>query len=185
MEPVDGPKRVVIVGAGPAGMEAARTAAMRGHDVVLFERDQRMGGQVNLVMTMPKRGNFEEVILWFERQLPKLGVDVRLGVEADAKTVPSESPDVILVATGSTPFVPEVTGANLPHVHTAREVLADDTVAGRNILVFDVGGRAAGATTADHVAAKRPNVRFVTGMETVASEIWMVFVARGACTGRG
>ncbi|MFM9557583.1 oxidoreductase [Streptomyces caniscabiei] len=171
LEPVDEPKRVVIVGAGPAGMEAARTAAMRGHDVVLFERDQRMGGQVNLVMTTPRRGNFEEVILWFERQLPKAGVDVRLGVDADVRTVLAESPDVVLVATGSTPFVPEVIGADLPHVRTAREVLADDTVAGRNVLVFDVGGRAEGVTTADHLAAKRHNVRFVTGMETVAPEM--------------
>jgi 2,4-dienoyl-CoA reductase-like NADH-dependent reductase (Old Yellow Enzyme family)/NADPH-dependent 2,4-dienoyl-CoA reductase/sulfur reductase-like enzyme len=171
LEPADEQKRVVIVGAGPAGMEAARTAAMRGHSVVLFERNKRMGGQVNLVMTTPKRGNFEEVILWFERQLPKVGVDIRLGVEADAKTVLAESPDVILVATGSTPFVPEIMGADLPHVHTAREVLVDDAVAGTNVLVFDVGGRAEGATTAAYLAAKRHRVRFVTGMETVAPEM--------------
>jgi 2,4-dienoyl-CoA reductase-like NADH-dependent reductase (Old Yellow Enzyme family)/thioredoxin reductase len=171
LAPTDEPKRVVIIGAGPAGMEAARTAATRGHSVVLFERNQRMGGQVNLVMTTPKRGNFEEIILWFERQLPKLGVDIRLGVEASAETVLAESPDFILVATGSTPFVPEIIGSDLPHVHTAREVLADDTIAGANVLLFDVGGRAEGATTADHLAARRHKVRFITGMETVAPEM--------------
>lgn len=130
-----------------------------------------MGGQINLVMTTPNRGNFEEVILWFERQLPKLGVDIRLGIDADADEVLAESPDVILVATGSTAFIPEIPGADLPHVRAAREVVADDTVAGANVVVFDVGGRAEGATTAEHLAAKRHHVRLITGMETIASEM--------------
>jgi NADPH-dependent 2,4-dienoyl-CoA reductase/sulfur reductase-like enzyme len=171
LEPADQPKRVVIIGAGPAGMETARIAATRGHEVILFERGSRMGGQVNLVMKAPKRGNFEEVILWFERQLPKLGVDIRLGRETDVDTVLEEQPDVVIVATGSTAFRPELDGVHLSHVLTARDVLADDARAGKRVLVFDVTGRAEAATTADYLASKRHAVHFVTGMEVVAPEM--------------
>ncbi|HEX5016601.1 MAG TPA: FAD-dependent oxidoreductase [Actinomycetes bacterium] len=165
------PKKVVIVGAGPAGMETARIAATRGHQVILLERESRMGGQVNLVMKTPKRGNFEEIILWFERQLPKLGVDIRLGVEADSEAVLAENPDVVVVATGSTAFLPELDGVELPHVRTARDVLTDISQAGRNVLVFDVTGRAEAATTTDYLASKNHTVHLVTGMETVAPEM--------------
>lgn len=171
LPPAEASRRVVIVGAGPAGMEAARTAALRGHDVVLFERARRMGGQINLVMSTPNRGNFEEIILWFERQLPKLGVDIRLGADVDVDAVLAENPDVVLVATGSHAFVPEVLGADLPHVMTARDAVANHEAVGENVLLFDVGGRAEGATTADHLAAHRHNVRLVTGMETLAPEM--------------
>ena len=71
-------KKVVVVGGGPAGMEAARVAAERGHQVVLFERSDRLGGMVKLAMLPPMRQSFEEIILFGEKQLPKLGVDVRL-----------------------------------------------------------------------------------------------------------
>lgn len=171
LNPTENPKRVVIVGAGPAGMETAHVAAARGHRVILIERESRMGGQVNLVMKTPKRGNFEEIILWFERQLPKLGVDIRLGIDADSATVMAESPDVVVVATGSTAFVPEIDGVDLPHVLTARDALTDDSKVGRNVLVFDVTGRAEAATTTDYLASKNHTVRFVTGMETVAPEM--------------
>ena len=99
-------KKVVIIGAGPAGMEAARVAAMRGHKVVLIERDSRMGGQVNLVMKTPNRGFFEEIIFWFERQLPKLNVEIRLRTEANAKMLLAENADEVIVATGSIAFCP-------------------------------------------------------------------------------
>lgn len=130
-----------------------------------------MGGQVNLVMRTPMRGNFEEVILWFERQLPKLGVDIRLGVEADKDMVLAENADVVVVATGSTAFVPELEGSDLPHVRTVREVLLDASAAGSSVLVFDLTGRAEAATTADFLASKNRTVRLVTGMETVAPEM--------------
>jgi hypothetical protein len=96
------PKRVVVIGGGPAGMEAARVAAERGHRVILFEGQGRLGGQVNLIMKTPNRGNFEEIILFFERQLAKLDVDVRLRTKVGADAVLAEAPDAIVVATGST-----------------------------------------------------------------------------------
>ena len=85
-------RKVVVIGGGPAGMEAARIAAERGHEVVLFERGARLGGQVNLVMRTPARDNFEEIILFFERQLAKLGVDVRLRTEAGGRRCSGREP---------------------------------------------------------------------------------------------
>ena len=167
----DSPKKVVIVGAGPAGMEVARVTALRGHQVTLMERGTRMGGQVNLIVKTPMRGNFEEVILWFERQLPKLGVEIRLGTTADASMVLAEAPDVVVVATGSTPFLPEIDGAQLSHVMTAREALADETSVGSNVLVFDLTGRAEAATTTDFLANRKHKVQLLTGMETLAPEM--------------
>ena len=103
-------KKVVVVGGGPAGMEAARVAAERGHQVVLFERSERLGGQVKLVMKTPMRESFEEIIRFGEKQLPKLGVEVRLGVEASADTILAENPQAVVVATGSEPYLPEIPG---------------------------------------------------------------------------
>ena len=94
----------------PAGLEAARIAAERGHQVILFERAARVGGQVNLIIKTPNRGNFEEIIMFFERQLAKLGVEVRLRTSVDAEAVLAEDADVVIVATGSSAFLPEVLG---------------------------------------------------------------------------
>jgi 2,4-dienoyl-CoA reductase-like NADH-dependent reductase (Old Yellow Enzyme family)/thioredoxin reductase len=93
--------RVVVVGGGVAGLEAARVAAKRGHDVVLFESRDRLGGQMNLWGALPGREVFATTPEWYTRQMAKLGVDVRLGTAASADMVVSEKPDAILVATGS------------------------------------------------------------------------------------
>src|SRR5262249_37428714 len=124
LTPAPRSRRVVVVGGGPAGLEAARVAAERGHRAVLFEKGKRLGGQVNLIGKAPKRESFEEIILFFERQMSKLKVDVRTGVEAGAAEVLAEAPEVVIVATGSTPWRPPVPGADRPHVVSAREVLA-------------------------------------------------------------
>ena len=100
LAPAKRPKNVVVVGGGSAGMEAARICAERGHEVTLFESRRRLGGQINLVMRTPNRGNFEEIILFFERQLAKLGVEVRLGSTVSADEIVARKPDAVIVATG-------------------------------------------------------------------------------------
>ena len=164
-------KKVVVVGGGPAGMEAARTAAMRGHKVVLFDKGTRLGGQVNLVMKTPKRDSFEEIILWFERQLPKLGVEIRLRTEATVESVLAENADEVIVATGSTAYLPEIEGADRAHVFTARQVMEGKAKLGTSVVVFDTVGRAEGATVADYIADQGRQVNIVTGLEKLAPDM--------------
>jgi 2,4-dienoyl-CoA reductase-like NADH-dependent reductase (Old Yellow Enzyme family)/thioredoxin reductase len=168
LEPAAVSKKVVIIGAGPAGMEAARIAAMRGHKVVLIEREARMGGQVNLVMKTPNRGSFEEIIAWFERQLPKLGVEIRLRTEADPSMVLAEFADEVIVATGSTAFLPAVNGIDRPNVFTARDVLSGRARLGHSVMVVDTLGRAEAATTADYLADHGHQVELLTGLPLIA-----------------
>jgi len=175
-------RRIVVAGGGPAGMEAARVAAERGHEVVLLDRGRRLGGQVNLVMRTPARESFEEIIGYFERQLAKLGVDVRLGVEAGVDTVLAESPDAVVVATGSRAFRPEVIGADAPHVLTAREVIAGSVGIGERVLVVDTQGRGEGMGVAEHLADQGRRVEVVTGLAYVGCEMpapaWHVHAER-------
>ena len=167
----DEARKVVVVGGGPAGMEAARIAAERGHEVVLFERGPRLGGQVNLVMKTPARDNFEEIILFFERQLAKLGVDIRLRSEANSDDVLAESPDAVVVATGSAAFRPDVIGVDQRHVLSAREVIEGNATIGDNVLVVDTQGRAEGPTVAELIADMGRKVEIVTGLEYVGCEM--------------
>jgi 2,4-dienoyl-CoA reductase-like NADH-dependent reductase (Old Yellow Enzyme family)/thioredoxin reductase len=165
------PRKVLVIGGGPAGMEAARVAAMRGHAVTLMERDARLGGQVKLAMRTPKRDSFEEIILWFERQLPKLGVDVRLRVDVTVEAALAAGADDIIVATGSTAFMPDVIGADRANVFSAREVLAGTADIGANLMVVDTVGRAEAITTAEYLSDRGHRVELVTGLEMIAPEM--------------
>src|SRR5262249_37972646 len=103
-------KRVVIVGAGVAGLEAARVAALRGHRVTLFERESEMGGQVLIAARAPARAEYAGIVRYLARQVEKLALDCRLRVDATVETVLAEAPDVVIVATGSHPHVPALPG---------------------------------------------------------------------------
>ena len=164
-------KKVVVVGGGPAGLEAARIAAERGHAVTLFERGRRLGGQINLVMRTPARESFEEIILYFERQLAKLGVDVRLGTEAGVAEVVAEAPDAVVVATGSTAFSPKILGTDQRHVLSARAVLEGNAEIGERVMVVDTMGRAEGPTVADYLADRGKQVEIVTGLEYIGRDM--------------
>ena len=152
-------------------MEAARVAAERGHRVVLFERAARLGGQVNLVMKTPRRESFEEIIRFFERQLPKLGVEVRTSTEAGVRVVLSETPDAVVVATGSTPYRPAIPGADGPIVVSTWDVLSGSARIGHRVLVVDTQGRAEGCTVAEYLAELGKQVEIVTGLQYVGREI--------------
>ncbi|MFQ5934515.1 MAG: FAD-dependent oxidoreductase, partial [Dehalococcoidia bacterium] len=164
-------KKVVVVGGGPAGMEAARVAAERGHRVVLFEKFHRIGGQVNLVMKTPKRDTFEEIILFFERQLPKLSVDVRTTTEAGVDEVLAEEPDAVVIATGSTPLLPPIPGADGRNVASTWDVLMGTADIGERVVIVDTQGRPEGSTVAEYLADMGRRVEIVTGLQYVGREI--------------
>jgi pyruvate/2-oxoglutarate dehydrogenase complex dihydrolipoamide dehydrogenase (E3) component len=122
-------------------------------------------------MKAPKRDSFEEIILWFERQLPKLGVEIRLRTEGTLDSVLSEGADEVIVATGSTAFLPDVIGIDRSHVFSARDVMAGTAVLGRSVLVVDTTGRADAMTTAEYLADRGHLVELMTGLEMIASEM--------------
>jgi 2,4-dienoyl-CoA reductase-like NADH-dependent reductase (Old Yellow Enzyme family)/thioredoxin reductase len=128
-------KRLVVVGGGAAGCEAARVAARRGHEVILLERGERLGGQLNLAARAPGRDAYEDFVIFQENQLALHGVDVRLGSDVDADAVAALEPDAVACATGSVPRVPDTPGVDAAHVLQGWDVLAGRVEAGERVAV--------------------------------------------------
>ena len=130
-------KRVVVVGGGIAGCEAARIAASRGHKVTLLEAGKRLGGQLLLTAKVPGRDDFEDQIYFEENEMVRTGVEVKLNTLADLDTIKSLAPDVVVVATGSKPRLPEeIPGIDLPHVVQGWDVLAGKAQVGQRVAII-------------------------------------------------
>ncbi|MES1935168.1 NADH:flavin oxidoreductase [Salinisphaera hydrothermalis] len=157
-------RRVVVVGGGPAGMEAARVSAERGHKVVLFEKTERLGGQVEIASKAPARDQIAGITRWFVMELKRLGVDLRLGTEAGADDVLALEPDVVMVATGGRPFVDEVADwhADEALVVSSHDILSGAVEPGSNVLVYDVNSGYAGVSCADFLANREALVEIAT-----------------------
>ena len=137
---------MVVVGGGVAGLEAARMAALRGHRVVLLEKSNELGGQVLLAARAPARAEYGGIVRFLVTQVRKLGVQVRLGVEATPALVLAEHPDAVVIATGSHPYVPPVPGSDGKHVVTSRDVLAGEAKVGPGRQPDHVEARDVGRT---------------------------------------
>jgi 2,4-dienoyl-CoA reductase-like NADH-dependent reductase (Old Yellow Enzyme family)/thioredoxin reductase len=146
-------RAVLIIGGGPAGLEAARVAALRGHRVRLLERGPELGGSALVTARQPGREEMIGIPRWLARQVHQLGVEVRLNTEATREAVLEERPDVVIVATGATPAEPvaEAARAGLPVV-SAWSVLSGAVKPGHNVLVVDHTGKQVGCAVAEMVA---------------------------------
>ena len=162
------PKRVLVAGAGPGGLEAARTAALRGHNVILYEKEGYLGGQVKIASIPPSKAIYQEVAHSRIRALKELGVDMHCGQALTADMVSEIRPDVLIIATGSEPAIPNIPGINSKKVMSARKALICEE-AGPCVLV--IGGGLVGCETADYLAGKGMAVTIVEMLKHTARDI--------------
>ncbi len=150
LHPAERAKKVVIIGGGPAGLEAARVAALRGHHPVLFEKDTDLGGQLHTASLPPYKESIQSLTTYLAHQVRKLGVKVELGKEADVGQVEELNPHVVVLATGVSSIMPEIRGIEKPHVFFAQDVLMGKVPVGERVIV--IGGELVGCETAEFLA---------------------------------
>ena len=168
--PGPGPRRkVVVVGAGPAGLEAARVSALRGHDVVVFEAGSEPGGQIVLAARATWRKELLGIAQWLAAEVERLGVALHLNRYAEAPDVLAERPDIVIAATGGVPNVDRVEGAE--HVTSVWDVLGGQVEPGAEVLVFDDHGDHQGPSAVDFLASRGSSVELVTPDRMAAHEV--------------
>jgi len=144
-------KKVVIIGGGPGGMQAALTASERGHEVVLFEKENQLGGNLLLAAGLKIKSDLKQYLAWLIRQTEKAkGVTIKLNTEATVENVKAENPDAVIVAIGSEPFIPEIPGGDNEKVVWVGEVYTGQTKLGQKVVI--AGGGTTGAEAALQLA---------------------------------
>jgi len=159
LKPAASPKKIMVIGGGIAGMEAARVCALRGHKVDLYEKTDKLGGMFIAASSMSFKEADKRLITWYERQMHEAGVDVHLNCAVTADQVKTEAPDMVYVATGSTPrLLSGITGADLPHVISAVDALLGNKPIGDKVVI--IGGGLTGIEIAydQALAGKEVNV---------------------------
>lgn len=163
-------RRVAIVGAGPAGMEAARVAAERGHEVIVYEAASDPGGQVRLTAQSTRRREMISIIDWRFEECVRLGVTFHFNTLADAELVLVANPDIVIVATGGLPHTEVLVEGN-DLVVSAWDVLSGDAQPGQNVLVFDDAGDHVGLQAAEKIAETGARVEIMTPDRAFAPEV--------------
>ncbi len=144
------PRKVLVIGGGPAGLEAARIAKIRGHDVTLWEKKGSIGGQLSLASKAPYKKEIENVLFYYRNQMDKLGIKVELNKIASPDEVKRFGPEAIIVGTGSAPCTPDIPGIDQSNVVQARDVLDDKVkISGKAVII---GGGHVGCETAEYLS---------------------------------
>lgn len=168
--PTSSPKKVVVIGGGPAGLEAARVAALRGHDVTLLEEDSRLGGQFFLASVPHRKQILATALGWMIRHAYAAGAKIELGVKATADSVIQRSPDAVIIASGGVPIVPKVSGIDRDEVVIAGDVLLGlAPVQGTNVLV--VGGGLVGVDVAEFLAVQGKRITIMDMLDSIAADM--------------
>ena len=170
LTPAQNKKNVLVVGGGPAGMEAARVAVLRGHNVTLWEKSDQLGGNVIPASVPDFKSDLKLFMDYLSTQVRKLGVDIELMKEATPELVCRMSPDEVFIATGATPLVPEFPGASRGKVVTAVDVLLGNKEVGDEIIV--VGGNDVGCETAVWLAQSGKKVTIVEILSEIIPDMF-------------
>jgi 2-enoate reductase len=167
-------KKVLVIGGGAAGMEAARVSALRGHDVTLYEKSSSLGGHLTAATVPSFKEDLRNYKDWLIRQIKKLDVKIELGREMTASMVEATKPEVLIVATGSTAYYPTIPGIDKPIVTTAIDLLLGRSDPGNKTII--VGGGFIGCEVALHLAQQGKQVAIAEMMPEIASDL----TARGS-----
>jgi len=175
LQPAAPQKKVVIVGGGPAGMEAARVAALRGHRVILLEKERELGGMLKVAAAPPHKDILLTIPAYYSRALKRLGVEVRLERMATAESILQENPDAVILATGARALIPEIPRVNSKMVVNALDVLSGKEETGEEVVV--AGGGFVGCEVANFLARQNKRVTIVDMLDTLGldmdSWIWV------------
>jgi 2,4-dienoyl-CoA reductase-like NADH-dependent reductase (Old Yellow Enzyme family)/NADPH-dependent 2,4-dienoyl-CoA reductase/sulfur reductase-like enzyme len=155
-------KKVIIVGGGPAGMQAAITAVKRGHSVTLYEKDAKLGGTLNHATDLEFKQDLKKYLDWIVAQTHKCGANIVLNTNVTPELIRNEKPDALIIAVGGTPLIPEIPGIDMDHVHWAGDVDCGRVSVGQKVIV--VGGGLTGAECAYNLALKGKEVTIIEMM---------------------
>jgi len=170
LEKAPSPRKIVVVGAGPSGLEAARVASERGHHVVVLEAASKPGGQIRLTALSQRRKEMISIIDWRMARCEEQGVSFRFNTLADPSTVLAEKPDVIIIATGGLPHT-EVLSAGNELVVSAWDILSGDAKPGKNVLLYDDAGDHAALQAADVIAHTGATLEVMTPDRSFSPEV--------------
>jgi 2-enoate reductase len=167
-------KDVVVVGGGPAGMQASVVSAKRGHSVTVLEREAKLGGQLNIAALPPFKGDIFPWIDYLVSQVEKTGVKVELNTDATTAMVTGREPDAVVIATGGTPAMPDIPGIDKSNVVTAQDVLSGKVKVGQNVVI--IGGGMVGCETGHYLVEQGKTVTITEILKRMAHD--MFFMAR-------
>lgn len=163
------PKRIWIVGGGPAGLKAAEIATLRGHRVTLFEKDHKLGGRLGLAAVPPQKDIWNDFLNYLEKRVKGVGVTLELGKEFTANMLEADKPDAVIVASGARPLIPDWKGINESGALLVDDVLSGKGNVGKRVLV--IGGGGIGAELADYLSEMGKEVTLVEMLEEIAADL--------------
>lgn len=169
IKPAPKPRKVFVIGGGPAGLTAARVAAQRGHKVTLFEKGNKLGGALLIASVPPFKYHIDLLTKYLVRQVEKSGVEVKVRKSVTARAVEKEKPDAVIVAAGMVPFIPDMPGVDRSNVVQANEVLRGTKKVGKDVVI--VGGELVGCETAEFLADMGKKVTVVRRGKSMATKV--------------
>ena len=166
IEPAKKSKKVFVIGGGPGGMEAAMTAAARGHKVTLYDRGNKLGGKLLIASIPPYKGELQSLVTSLSSRARKAGVEIKLKSDVTPATIEKEKPDVLIMATGSSSLIPNIPGIAGPNVMLAEDVLTGAKTVSGNVII--VGGGMVGCETAEFLLERTKGITQVTVIEMLS-----------------